>query len=82
MLGKRFKKVPSDSSASKTIYLPSPARAFEPKLRTFPPIIAVGFTPASLSTEASMEEVVVLPCVPAIPIPCLRRTSSANISDL
>ena len=82
MLGKSLRNDPSDSSASKTIYSPSPARAFEPKLKTLPPIIAVGFMPQSFRTDASIDEVVVLPCVPATPIPCLRRTSSASISDL
>jgi hypothetical protein len=61
IVGSSFKNEPSDSSASKTIYSPSPALAFDPKLKTLPPIIAVGFIPPSLKTEASIDDVVVLP---------------------
>ena len=37
--------------------------------------------PTLILAAASIDDVVVLPCVPAIPIPCLRRTSSASISE-
>ena len=39
----------------------------------------VGSRPASASTAATSEVVVVLPCVPAIAMPRLKRMSSASI---
>jgi hypothetical protein len=38
----------------------------------------VGSQPASASTRATSEVVVVLPCVPAMAMPCLWRISSAS----
>jgi hypothetical protein len=40
----------------------------------------VGSSPASASTLATSEVVVVLPCVPAMAMPCFRRISSASIT--
>ena len=40
----------------------------------------VGSSPASASTLATRLVVVVLPCVPAMAMPCFRRISSASIS--
>ena len=40
----------------------------------------VGSSPPSASTLATRLVVVVLPCVPAIAMPCFRRISSASIS--
>ena len=39
----------------------------------------VGSSPASASRLATRLVVVVLPCVPAMAMPCLRRISSASI---
>ena len=39
----------------------------------------VGSSPPSASTLATRLVVVVLPCVPAIAMPCFRRISSASI---
>jgi hypothetical protein len=44
-----------------------------------PPMTMVGSRPASPSTAATREVVVVLPCVPAMAMPCLKRISSASI---
>ena len=44
-----------------------------------PPITQVGSRPASPSTAATSEVVVVLPWVPAMAMPCLKRISSASI---
>ena len=44
-----------------------------------PPMTQVGSSPASPSTAEMREVVVVLPCVPAIAMPCLKRMSSASI---
>jgi hypothetical protein len=43
-----------------------------------PPITKVGSSPASASTLATSDVVVVLPCVPAMAMPCFRRISSAS----
>jgi hypothetical protein len=51
-----------------------------PALLSRPPITKVGSSPASISTLATRLVVVVLPWVPAIAMPCLRRISSASIS--
>ena len=56
--------VPSDSSASTIIHLPSPRRAFEPQSLMMPPVMTVGSRPATLKMWAISEVVVVLPCVP------------------
>jgi hypothetical protein len=40
----------------------------------------VGSSPASASTLVTSEVVVVLPCVPAMAMPCFRRISSASIT--
>ena len=44
-----------------------------------PPMTKVGSRPPSASTLATRLVVVVLPCVPAIAMPCFRRISSASI---
>ena len=59
-----FVNVPSDSSASTIIHLPSPSRAFEPQSLMMPPVMTVGSRPATLKMWAISEVVVVLPCVP------------------
>ncbi len=56
-----------------------PRRALVPKESRRPPITHVGSSPASPSTAATSEVVVVLPCVPATAMPCLKRMSSASI---
>ena len=45
-----------------------------------PPTTTVGSKPPAPSTAATIEVVVVLPCVPAIAMPYFRRISSASIS--
>ncbi len=40
----------------------------------------VGSTPAAARTLVTSEVVVVLPCVPAIAMPCFRRISSASMT--
>jgi hypothetical protein len=49
-------------------------------LFSLPPMTKVGSTPASASTLVTSEVVVVLPCVPAMAMPCFRRISSASIT--
>ena len=56
-----------------------PRRALVPMELSRPPITTVGSSPASPSTAETSEVVVVLPCVPATAIPCLKRISSASI---
>ena len=70
----------SDSSASTTMNSPAPSRALDAALTRRPPITKVGSRPPSASTLATRLVVVVLPCVPAIAMPCFRRISSASIS--
>jgi hypothetical protein len=45
-----------------------------------PPLITVGSTPPASSSAATIEVVVVLPCVPAIATVDFSRISSASIS--
>ena len=73
-------KVPSDSSASTTIQLPSPRLALEPYALITPPLMTVGSSPTPSSSAATMEVVVVLPCVPAMATVHFRQISSASIS--
>jgi hypothetical protein len=54
--------------------------ALAPALFRRPPITKVGSRPPSASTLATRLVVVVLPCVPAMAMPCFRRISSASIS--
>ncbi len=54
--------------------------ALAPALLRRPPITKVGSSPPSASTLVTRLVVVVLPCVPAMAMPCLRRISSASIS--
>ena len=61
-------KVPSDSSASTTIHLPAPSRAFEPQALMMPPVITVGSRPAAVNRCAISDVVVVLPWVPVTEI--------------
>ena len=79
MTGVRCKKEASDSSASATIYSPVPKRALALAASNLPPITNVGSIPASAKMLAIKLVVVVLPCVPATAMPCLKRISSANI---
>jgi hypothetical protein len=51
-----------------------------PALLSRPPITKVGSSPAAASTLATRLVVVVLPCVPAIAMPCFRRISSASMT--
>src|SRR5581483_6141793 len=79
-IGERRRNVPSLSSASATRNSPCPRRAFVPSVRSFPPTTTVGSRPASRSTAATRDVVVVFPCVPATAIPYFIRMSSASIS--
>ena len=78
--GVRYRKDASDSSASATRNSPRPSLALLPAASRRPPITKVGSRPPSASTLAIRLVVVVLPCVPAIAMPCFRRISSASIS--
>src|SRR6266571_5073121 len=80
MVGVRWRKDPSDSSASTTIHSPLPRRALDPNALSLPPTTAVGCSPACSSTVAIRLVVVVLPCDPAMATASLRRISSASIS--
>ncbi len=79
-VGKRWRNEPSDSSASATSTSPWPSRAFEPKARALPPMMAVGSSPASARMTAIIVVVVVLPWLPATATPSLTRISSPSIS--
>ena len=78
--GCRCRNEASDSSASTTMKSPAPRRALEPAAVSRPPMTKVGSRPPSASTLATRLVVVVLPWVPAMATPCLRRISSASIS--
>ncbi len=78
--GMRLRKEASDSSASTTMNSPAPRRELAPTLLRRPPITKVGSTPTSASALATRLVVVVLPCVPAMAMPCFRRISSASIT--
>jgi len=80
MAGGMWRKEPSDSSASTTMYSPLPSLALEPKALTLPPTTAVGSRPAWARVQAAIEVVVVLPWEPAMATPYLSRMSSASIS--
>ena len=80
MVGESLRNEPSDSSASATRNSPWPRRAFSPRPWIRPPTTTVGSRPPAASTAATMEVVVVLPWVPAMAMPYLRRISSASIS--
>jgi len=56
---------PSDSSASATKIFPVPRCAFDPDDVRVPPIANEGSTPHACKATVIIEEVVVLPCVPA-----------------
>src|SRR5512141_2440474 len=79
-VGESFRNEPSLSSASATRNSPWPSFALDPRLFSFPPTTAVGSQPAVASTVATIEVVVVLPCVPAIAMPYVIRISSASIA--
>src|SRR5512140_130924 len=79
-VGESFRNEPSLSSASATRNSPWPSFAFDPRLFSFPPTTAVGSQPAVASTVATIEVVVVFPCVPAIAMPYFIRINSASIS--
>src|SRR5205807_266329 len=78
--GCKCRKEASDSSASTTMKSPPPSRACEPAAVRRPPITKVGSSPPSASTLATRLVVVVLPCVPAIAMPCFSRISSASMT--
>ena len=78
--GIRFRNEASDSSASTTMYSPLPSRALAPAEFSRPPITNVGSRPPAASTLATRLVVVVLPCVPAMAMPCFSRISSASIT--
>ena len=78
--GIRFRNDASDSSASTTMYSPVPSRALAPAEFNRPPITKVGSRPPAASTLATRLVVVVLPCVPAMAMPCFSRISSASIT--
>ena len=59
-----------------------PSLAFEPIDATRPPMTTVGSLPPAPSTAAQIEEVEVLPWLPATAIPYLTRISSARSSPL
>ena len=80
--GIRFRNEASDSSASTTMYSPPPRRALAPAEFSRPPITKVGSSPPAASTLATRLVVVVLPCVPAIAMPCFSRISSPSITAL
>ena len=80
MMGESIRNEPSLSSASATRYSPWPRRALLPSARSLPPTTTVGSRPASRSTVATSDVVVVLPCVPAMAMPYFMRISSASIS--
>ena len=79
-IGDRFRNDASDSSASTTMKSPAPRRECASALISLPPMTKVGSTPASASTLVTSDVVVVLPCVPAMAMPCFRRISSASIT--
>src|SRR5512141_278019 len=79
-VGESFRNEPSLSSASATRNSPCPSFALDPRLFSFPPTTAVGSQPAVASTVATIEVVVVFPCVPAIAMPYFIRINSASIS--
>ena len=58
-------KEPSDSSASATKISPVPRCALDPEAVIVPPIAKDGSAPHACNATASIEEVVVLPWVPA-----------------
>src|SRR5450755_138326 len=74
------KKDASLSSASATTTSPEPRRAFAPRSFTSPPMSTVGAKPPASSTAATMDVVVVLPCVPETATPRLSAMISASIS--
>ena len=79
-IGHSLRNERSLSSASATKYSDLPTRAFEPMASTRPPMTTVGSRPPAASTAATIEVVVVLPCMPAMAMPYFRRISSASIS--
>ena len=79
-IGESRKKDRSLSSASATRYCDLPDRAFDPMASTRPPTTTVGSRPPAANTEAIIEVVVVLPCMPATAMPYLNLINSASIS--
>ena len=80
MVGESFRNEPSLSSASATKKSPRPSLAFDPSAFKRPPITMVGSRPPRARTVATIEVVVVFPCVPATATPYFIRISSASIS--
>ena len=79
-IGDNLKNERSLSSASATRYWLCPSRAFDPIASTRPPTTTVGSKPPAVSTDATIDVVVVFPCIPAIAMPYFSRISSASIS--
>ncbi len=79
-LASSARNVPSLSSASTTKCSPSSQAAPVPISLRSPPIRNDGRRPASTRINASMEEVVVLPCVPATATVARRRHRAASMS--
>ena len=79
-IGESLRNDRSLSSASATRYCDLPSRAFEPIASTRPPTTTVGSSPPAAKTAATMEVVVVLPCMPAMATPYFSRINSASIS--
>ena len=80
MMGESLRNERSLSSASATRYCERPVRALDPIASTRPPTTTVGSRPPAARTAATIEVVVVLPCIPAMATPYFRRMSSASIS--
>ncbi len=80
MVGERSRKLPSDSSASATMYSLAPSLALVPKESRRPPMMMVGSSLAALRTVATRLVVVVFPCVPPMAMPNFARINSASIS--
>ncbi len=81
MVGVSDRNDRSNSSASTTMNSPWPSRALvPPSPLSLPPTMTVGSSPPSISTRLIIDVVVVLPCVPATPMPYFSRITSASIS--
>ena len=79
--GVRRRNVRSYSSASTMMRSPSPETAFvAPNEATLPPTMIVGSKSSSPTTRPTIVVVVVLPWVPAMPMPYFIRMSSPSMS--
>ena len=80
-LRSNFRKDPSLSSDSTTSHSPELIAALVPTSLSSLPITNEGFIPAARIIKVTIEEVVVLPCVPATPIPRRCATTPASASE-